>query len=101
MDSTTGSYNIPENVSLEQEEQEELEQQEQQQQHQQQQSSPALPNVVGVAAEEEKEKVDNVVAPIVEPKSRRTHILRNLFFAQSGSPGNDGHQQQQGDSSKT
>uniref|UniRef100_A0A8D8P6S5 RBR-type E3 ubiquitin transferase n=1 Tax=Culex pipiens TaxID=7175 RepID=A0A8D8P6S5_CULPI len=101
MDSTTGSYNIPENVSLEQEEQEELEQQEQQQQHQQQQSSPALPNVVGVAAEEEKEKVDNVVAPIVEPKSRRTHILRNLFFAQSGSSGNDGHQQQQGDSSKT
>ncbi|EDS29458.1 blood meal-induced protein [Culex quinquefasciatus] len=100
MDSTTGSYNIPENVSLEQEEQEEQEQQQQQQQ-QQQQSSPALSKVVGVAAEEEKEKVDNVAAPIVEPKSRRTHILRNLFFAQSGSPGNDGHQQQQGDSSKT
>ncbi|XP_052562770.1 E3 ubiquitin-protein ligase RNF19B-like isoform X1 [Culex pipiens pallens] len=99
MDSTTGSYNIPENVSLEQEEQEEQEQQQQQQQ--QQQSSPALSKVVGVAAEEEKDKVDNVAAPIVEPKSRRTHILRNLFFAQSGSPGNDGHQQQQGDSSKT
>lgn len=107
MDSTTGSYNIPENVSLELEEEQEEQEQQQLQHHSQQQSSPAsLPKVVLAPGEgtkkEEKEKVVNMAAtatatPVVEPKSR-THILRNLFFAQSGSSGND---QSQGDSSKT
>lgn len=90
MDSTSGSYNIPENVSQEEEEEEEL----------QQQVSPAAapvptPKVVPEETVKEEEKPAEVA---VEPKSR-THILRNLFFAQSGTPGDDQHQR--GESSKT
>lgn len=89
MDSNTGSYNIPENVSLEQEEQDQQEQQQQQQSSQ----SPKVLAPEAVAATKD-DKLDG--GSVVEPKSR-THILRNLFFAQPGPP-SDGPG---GESSKT
>ncbi|XP_053682134.1 E3 ubiquitin-protein ligase RNF19B-like isoform X2 [Sabethes cyaneus] len=94
MDSNTGSYNIPENVSLEQE----LEEQSQQEQ----QSSSSL--TVSPKVQLSTGNVESRASPKLDesrrgPKSR-THILRNLFFAQTGSGGSSADVQP-GDFSKT
>ncbi|XP_055631763.1 E3 ubiquitin-protein ligase RNF19B-like isoform X2 [Toxorhynchites rutilus septentrionalis] len=82
MDSNTGSYNIPENVSLEQE----LEEQDQQEKQSSSSLAPS-PKVVPQLARKSAGVVEVEVSPKLDdsrrvPKSR-THILRNLFFAQS------------------
>lgn len=84
IDSNTGSYNIPENVSLEQELEEEN------QQEQQSSSLTQSPKVIvmTVASTSSAGSGDNSAASsraADEPPKSRTHILRNLFFAQTGS----------------
>ncbi|XP_058458960.1 E3 ubiquitin-protein ligase RNF19B-like isoform X1 [Malaya genurostris] len=98
MESNSGSYNIPENVSLEQE----LEEQDQQQQQQQQQPSSSVtpapkpqPPIANLE-QQTSPKLDEIRR---EPKSR-THILRNLFFAQTGPAVGHGDPQQ-GDFTQT
>ncbi|EAT40992.1 AAEL007333-PA [Aedes aegypti] len=81
IDSNTGSYNIPENVSLEQE----LEEQDQQEQ----QSLSSLTQSPKVTVSPVTTTTDKSTSPsrtmADEPPKSRTHILRNLFFAQTGS----------------
>ncbi|XP_062562393.1 E3 ubiquitin-protein ligase RNF19B-like [Armigeres subalbatus] len=84
IDSNTGSYNIPENVSLEQELEEEN------QQEQQSSSLTQSPKVIvmTVASTSSAGSGDNTASSsraADEPPKSRTHILRNLFFAQTGS----------------
>lgn len=89
IDSNTGSYNIPENVSLEQE----LEEQDQQEQQSLSSSLTQSPKVtvspVATMATGSSSTSPSRTAAIDEPPKSRTHILRNLFFAQTG-PGTAG-----------
>ncbi|XP_055531891.1 E3 ubiquitin-protein ligase RNF19B-like [Wyeomyia smithii] len=94
MDSNTGSYNIPENVSLEQEldEQAQLEQQAS--------SSVTVTSKMQMAPDSMENRASSKLDEPRRGAKSRTHMLRNLFFAQTGT-GNYLTDIQTGEFSKT
>ncbi|XP_065080095.1 E3 ubiquitin-protein ligase RNF19B-like isoform X2 [Ochlerotatus camptorhynchus] len=105
IDSNTGSYNIPENVSMEQE-LEELDQQEQQSLSSLTQSPKGQQLTTATATTTTtmttSSSGDKSAAPnkADDPPKSRTHILRNLFFAQTA-PGAGSRENSTGTPSKT
>lgn len=101
IDSNTGSYNIPENVSLEQELEEENQQEQQSLSSLTQSPKVTVTKVASTSSAGCGDNRASSSKAADEPPKSRTHILRNLFFAQTGAGTSGSRDGAMGPSSKS